>query len=339
LVTDLRLRAATAAAAVVLDHLVGDPSDRLHPVAWFGRVMNRREARVWSDDRVRGLGHLGAGVIVAAAPVTLLGFGARRIGGVAADGAFSVAVVTTALGARSLDRRAAEVGDALAGGRIEEARRALPALVGRDPATLDEAEIARAVVESVAENTVDAVVAPLLWAALGGAVGAAVYRAVNTLDAMIGHRDDRYRHFGWASARADDVANFVPARIAAAIVALCSPARVGDIVRAVRRQAPGHPSPNAGVIEAAFAAALGLRLGGTNRYGDVVEHRVRLGDGRAATPGDIARARLLARRVTVVVAVTLASPFLLEVGSALGLELALALRRSSRTDRANRGVW
>lgn len=248
------------------------------------------------------------------------------MGGVAADGAFSAAVAAATLGARSLDRHAAEVAAALARGRIDEARRSLPALVGRDPAGLDQAEIARAVVESVAENTVDAVVAPLFWAAVGGPAGAAAYRAVNTLDAMVGYRSDRYRRFGWASARADDVANFVPARVAAVIVALCSPGRARNVARAVRRQAPGHPSPNAGVVEAAFAAALGLRLGGTNRYGEVVEHRAELGQGRAATPGDIIRARLLARRVTVVVAAGLASPCLWE------------LWRGARSNRLCRGA-
>jgi len=325
-VTGWRLWAASAAAAVMVDHLVGDPPDRLHPVAWFGRAMTRREARAWSDDRLAGVRHLGVGVVVGAVPVALVCAGARRIGGVAAGRVFSVAVVAAVLGSRSLDRRASEIGEALERGQIEEARRSLPALVGRDPAGLDEAEIARAVVESVAENTVDAAVAPLLWAAVGGPVAAAAYRAVNTLDAMVGYRNDRYCRFGWASARADDFANFVPARVAAVIVALCSPGRAPGIVLAVRRQAPGHPSPNAGVVEAAFAAALGLRLGGTNRYGEAVEHRVELGDGRAARPGDIVRARLLARRVTLVSAAGLASPFLLE------------LWRCSRTNRPPRGV-
>ncbi|MDA8290834.1 MAG: adenosylcobinamide-phosphate synthase CbiB [Actinomycetota bacterium] len=324
--TGWRLRAASAAAAVLLDRLVGDPPDRLHPVAWFGRAMTRRERRAWSDHRMGGVRHLGAGVLVATVPVALTRAGARRMGGTAADGAVAVSVAAATLGARSLDRRAAEVGEALARGRIDEARRSLPALVGRDPAGLDEAEIARAVVESVAENTVDAVVAPLLWAALGGPVGAAAYRAVNTLDAMVGYRDDRYHRFGWASARADDVANFVPARVGAVVVALCSPSRALDVGRAVRRQAPGHPSPNAGVIEAAFAAALGLRLGGTNRYGEVVEHRAQLGDGRVAAAADIDRARRLARRVTAVAAVALAAPFLWE------------LSRSPRTGRASRGA-
>ncbi len=324
--TGWRLRAASAAAAVAADHLVGDPPDRLHPVAWFGRAMTRREQRGWSDHQLSGVRHLGVGVAAAAVPVALLWAGARRTGGAAADGALSVAVVAATLGARSLDRRAAEVGEALTAGRIAEARRLLPALVGRDPAGLDEAEIARAVVESVAENTVDAIVAPLLWAAVGGPVAAAAYRAVNTLDAMVGYRNDRYRRFGWASARADDVANFVPARVAAVIVALCSPGNAPGIGRAVRRQAPGHPSPNAGVIEAAFAAALGLRLGGTNRYGEVVEQRVELGEGRAAAPGDIVRARLLSRRVTAVAAAGLVCPFFCE------------LWRDARTNRPPRGA-
>lgn len=324
--TGWRLRAASAAAAVVLDHLVGDPGDRLHPVAWFGRAMARREQRAWRDQRLGGARHLAVGAAAAAVPVAVLCAGARRLGGAVAGTALSVAVVTVTLGARSLDRRAAEIGDALGAGRIDEARRLLPALVGRDPTSLDEAEIARAVVESVAENTVDAVVAPLMWAAVGGPVAAAAYRAVNTLDAMVGYRDDRYRHFGWASARADDVANFVPARIGAAIVALCSPGNAAGMARAVRRQAPGHPSPNAGVVEAAFAAALGLRLGGSNRYGDVVEQRVALGDGRAAAPGDIVRARLLSRRVTAVAAVALALPCLWQ------------LRCCSATDRPGGGA-
>ena len=320
------MRSASTAAAVVLDHLLGDPPDRLHPVAWFGRAMTRREQRAWGDRRLSGVRHLGAGFAVATVPVALLGVGARRLGGAAAYSAVFVAVVTATLGARSLDRRAAEIAEALASGQIEEARRLLPALVGRDPTGLDEAEIARAVVESVAENTVDAVVAPLFWAALGGPVAAAAYRAVNTLDAMVGYRSDRYRRFGWASARADDVANFVPARVGAVIVALCSPSHAAGIGRAVRRQAPGHPSPNAGVIEAAFAAALGLRLGGTNRYGEVVEHRVELGEGRAVARGDIVRARLLARRVTGVAAATLACPVVCE------------LWRCSRTNHPPRGV-
>ena len=182
-------------------------------------------------------------------------------------------------------------GSGPAEGRLDLARARLPALVGRDPAGLDEAEIARAVVESVAENTVDAVVAPALWAAVGGAPRALGYRAVNTLDAMVGHRSPRYARFGWASARADDVADWVPARVTAALVVAVRPGSAARVGRAVRDDAPAHPSPNAGVAEAAFAAALGLRLGGANRYGDRVEVRPASGRGGRPRPATSRRAR------------------------------------------------
>jgi adenosylcobinamide-phosphate synthase len=177
----------------------------------------------------------------------------------------------------------------------------LPALVGRDPARLSPSEIARAAVESVAENTVDGIVAPALFTALGGARGALVYRGINTLDSMVGYRDTRYERFGWASARVDDVANFVPARVTAALVAVVRPSAVREICDAVRRDAPSHPSPNAGVAEAAFAAALGLRLGGTSSYGGKLENRPLLGpvDGRVPEARDIAAATRCSQHVTM----------------------------------------
>ena len=185
------------------------------------------------------------------------------------------------------------------------------ALVGREPSQLDEPEIARAVVESVAENTVDAVVAPALWAAAAGAPGVFAYRAVNTLDAMVGHRSSRYEHFGWASARLDDIAGLVPARVTAGLVVAVRPRAAGRVARAVRDDAPAHPSPNAGIAEAAFAAALGLRLGGANRYGDRVEHRPVLGDGRNPRPDDISAAVRLSRDVTGALVALLVVPSVL----------------------------
>ena len=142
-------------------------------------------------------------------------------------------------------------------------------------------------------------VAPALWGGVGGAPGVVGFRAVNTLDAMVGHRSPRYERFGWASARLDDVAGWLPARATAALVVAVRPAAAGAVWRAVREQAPAHPSPNAGVAEAAFAAALGLRLGDVNRYGDRVELRPPLGDGRPPEPADIARAVALSRDVTL----------------------------------------
>jgi adenosylcobinamide-phosphate synthase len=193
---------------------------------------------------------------------------------------------------------AVSIGDALEAADLEQARRLLPSLVGRDVAELDAPGMARAVVESVAENTVDAVVAPAWWAAIAGAPGAFGYRAVNTMDAMVGHRSDRYLRYGWASARLDDVAAFLPARLTAVLVAVVRPRAAGAIWRAVRTQAPRHPSPNAGVAEAAFAAALDVRLGGVNSYGTDTEHRPVLGTGAAAGPSDIRRAVRLSRDVT-----------------------------------------
>ena len=214
------------------------------------------------------------------------------------------------LGGRSLEREAMAVHDLLVAGDLPAARLRLTHLVGRDTAELSEPEVARAVVESVAENTADAVVAPLLWGALAGLPGLLGYRAINTLDAMIGHHNERYEDFGWAAARLDDVANLPAARLGGLAVLAASPRWAAAAWRAWRRDARRHPSPNAGVIEAAFAGSLGIRLGGTNRYhGSRVEHRVVMGDGRPAEPDDVDAAVRLARqvdRIALVVAVGIA---------------------------------
>lgn len=310
-----RVWAAAAALGLAADRLFGDPPDRYHPVAWFGTVMTGGERLWWSDDRFRGAFHALTGIGGAALAARCLRRVGFRAAGPAGEATVAVAVAATVCGARSLDIRAGGIAAALAAGRVEEARRLLPALVGRDPTGLDEKEIARAVVESLAENSVDAVVAPLLWAAAAGPAAAAAYRAVNTLDAMVGHRSPRYRRFGWASARLDDMANYLPARLAAAAVAALAPRRAGAVRRAVVTQAASHPSPNAGVIEAAFAAALGLRLGGTNRYDGVTERRADLGEGAAPVPADIDRARLLARRLHCAVGAALAAPAALHLAA------------------------
>jgi adenosylcobinamide-phosphate synthase len=183
---------------------------------------------------------------------------------------------------------------------LAAARARIPALCGRDPESLDAAGLARAGTESMAENTSDAVVAPLVWGAVAGLPGLLGYRAVNTLDAMVGYRSDRYRLFGWAAARLDDVANLVPARIAALLFAMLAPA-VGGLPRAAlaawRRDAAGHPSPNAGPVEASAAGALGVGLGGRTVYAHGVEDRPRLGSGSPPTAADLARAARLSRLV------------------------------------------
>lgn len=193
---------------------------------------------------------------------------------------------------------AAAVG-ALAAGDAEVARERLPHLCGRDPDALDEQQMARAVVESVAENTSDAVVGALVWGAVGGVPGLLAFRAVNTLDAMVGHKSPRYLRYGWASARLDDLAGWPGARLTALAAVLAGPDRRGA-VRAWRADAAGHPSPNAGPVEASFAGALGVRLGGTLAYGGRVEHRAVLngGAGRPVEVADIERAVRLSRQVT-----------------------------------------
>jgi adenosylcobinamide-phosphate synthase len=198
----------------------------------------------------------------------------------------------------------------LEGGDVEGARRLLPSLCGRDPATLDESGLTRAALESVAENTSDAQVTPLLWAAVGGAPAVLGYRAVNTLDSMVGYRSPRYLRFGWAAARSDDAANYVGARVTAALVVLCAPLVGGSpmvAAQAWHRDAGRHPSPNAGVVEAAFAGALGVRLGGPTQYHHELQIRPTLGDGRQPTVADLRRAVTLSRVVQVGAAAVVAA--------------------------------
>ncbi|MGO8895384.1 MAG: cobalamin biosynthesis protein [Streptosporangiaceae bacterium] len=292
--------AAGLVAGVALDALLGDPR-RGHPVAAFGRAAAALEARDYADSRGRGAAHTAACVLAVAAPAAVLH---RRTRGrppwQAAAAALAVWAVT---GARSLHHEAERARLSLHRHDLASAREVLPSLCGRDPAQLDAGQITRAVIESVAENTSDAVVAPLLWGAVAGIPGLVAYRAVNTLDAMVGHRSARYLRFGWASARLDDVANWIPARVTAALTAACAPlvTRTSPVrvLRVVRRDGGRHPSPNAGRCEAAFAAALGVRLGGTNVYGGVAEARPELGEGHAPESEDIRRAIVLSRAVTV----------------------------------------
>jgi adenosylcobinamide-phosphate synthase len=274
---------------------VGEPPlpGHWHPVALFGSAVAHLEDRIYGDRHLRGALLAGSGVGLAAAA------------GAAVRSATAASYLSVA--GRELHATALGVGDALERGDLPEARRRLPALVGRDPTSLDETAVARAVVESVAENTTDAIVAPALWTVAAGPVGAFVHRAGDTLDSMVGYRNDRYRRFGTAAARLDDVLAWAPARATAALVALARPAAAATVVRTVRRDAPAHPSPNAGVAEAAFAGALGLRLGGESRYGGRVEVRPTLGDGRPPGRDDVRAAVTLSRDVTWILAGLLAA--------------------------------
>jgi adenosylcobinamide-phosphate synthase len=295
--------AAGLALGAVADLVLADPR-RGHPVAGFGTVASALEQRVWRNSRTAGTGYAVGLTAGAAGLGWALSAGTRGHGGarvlVTAISTWSV------LGGTSLGRAAATMHSALATGDLSAARAALPALAGRDPRELDEAGLARATVESVAENTSDAAVAPLFWGAVAGIPGLLGYRAVNTLDAMVGHRSPRYERFGWAAARLDDVANWLPARLTAALTVLGAPFAGGSAGGALRiwlRDGAAHPSPNAGRCEAAAAGALGLRLGGRNVYGSRVEDRPELGDGRRPGAGDIPRAVQLSRTVYVTAAV------------------------------------
>jgi adenosylcobinamide-phosphate synthase len=291
-------------AGVVLDQLAGDPR-RGHPVAVFGGAAQRLEGRMWRDGRAAGAGYAALLIGVPA----LLGLLPRRLPSPLLVAATALGTWTV-LGSRSLPAEAEAVAAHLRRGDLPAAREQLTHLVGRRTDTLDEAEIARAAVESVAENTSDAVVAPLLWGALAGLPGLLAYRAANTLDAMVGHHNPRYENFGWASARADDLANYLPARLTAALTALVAPVAGGSgraALAVARADGRRHPSPNAGVAEAAFAGALGVRLGGRNDYGSHVEDRPVLGGGRAPGAADIARAARLSRAVTAAAAAACAA--------------------------------
>ncbi|MGE0730624.1 MAG: adenosylcobinamide-phosphate synthase CbiB [Acidimicrobiia bacterium] len=283
------------AAGLAADRLLGEPPTALHPVAWFGTTMGALERRVHAPTRRRGLLYCAAGVA--------LGVGAgRSLDHLVGAPAATTIAVGVAVAGRMLEREARGIGAHLDAGDLPAARRALRALVGRDPSDLDEPAISRAVIESVAENTVDAVTAPVFWALVGGAPAVLAHRAINTMDAMVGHRNERYERFGWAAARLDDAAAWLPARLTTLLVLahrdpLGRPRR--EVLACVRRQALAHPSPNGGLIEAAYAHHLGVLLGGTNRYGDRLEDRGVLGAGGAAAAGDIVRAGALLRRTTV----------------------------------------
>ncbi len=287
-------------AGFILDRALGDPR-RWHPVAGFGQVAAAVEARSYADDRARGASHTLVLVLGSAAAGAAATRFSRRLGPVAEAG-MTAAATWAVLGGRSLEREALAVHRLLIAGDLAGARSRIHSLVGRDPSGLDAAELSRAAIESVAENTSDAVVAPLLWGAVAGVPGLVGYRTLNTLDAMIGHHSPRYERFGWAAARLDDVANWVPARVAALLAICLAPQVAGDCgaaAHAVRHDAHQHPSPNAGQVEAAFAGALGVRLGGTNRYAGRAENRGQLGTGHTPRPLDIARSTRLAQAVGV----------------------------------------
>jgi adenosylcobinamide-phosphate synthase len=359
--------AAGLVLGVAVDAVLGDPR-RGHPVAVFGRVAAALERRLYADSKVNGAVFAGGCVAAAAA----LGLAADRLtrGRPLARTAVTAAATWAVLGGTSLGREAAAMARSLEAGDLTTARERLPHLCARDPAGLDAKALTRATVESIAENTSDASVAPLVWGVVAGVPGLLAYRAVNTLDAMVGYRNPRYANFGWAAARLDDAVNWLPARLTGLLTVACAPlvaepagdpygtpglaaavphtssaadaapesyqgrsairrgvvpesyrgrfvtrrgvasgwhrgrfvTRMGaarESYRMLRRDGGRHPSPNAGRCEAAFAGALGVRLGGVNVYGGHTEPRPDLGDGHRPEVPDLRRAVRLSRAVTL----------------------------------------
>ncbi|MBA2780021.1 adenosylcobinamide-phosphate synthase CbiB [Billgrantia kenyensis] len=271
--------------AIVLDLLIGDPRWLPHPVVAMGRLIEALERR-WNrgSPRARRLkGFLLTGCVVgltyalAWGVLTLLA-GLHPWLGLIGE----LLLLASALAIKGLRDAAFAVAGPLAQGDLDAARRAVSMIVGRDTEALDEAGTTRATVETVAENTVDGITAPLFWALLGGAPQVLAYKAVNTLDSMVGHRSERYADFGYASAKLDDLANWVPARLTALsmwLAALALPgARRQGALAGTWRDAPGHPSPNAGWPEGMMARLLGVQLGGVNHYAGQVSERALMGE-------------------------------------------------------------
>jgi adenosylcobinamide-phosphate synthase len=290
------------AAALLLDAMFGEPPEPVHPTVLMGRAIStfERAALKLESPRSRRL----AGIILAISLPSLVFVSTRKLID-AVPGqlrwTLGTALISTTISLRGLSEAAGSVERELRYGRLECARVRVGHFVGRDTDDLPESEVCRAAVESVAENTSDGVVAPMLYGLLLGAPGALAYKAVNTLDSMVGYPQPPYTEIGWASARLDDVANLAPSRTTAFVTAAVS-GRLLQTLRITRRYGSLTASPNAGRTEAAFAGALGVRLGGTNAYGGVLREGRVLGDGRLPAPMDIQRAVRLMKRCCALLA-------------------------------------
>ncbi|PRQ10717.1 cobalamin biosynthesis protein [Corynebacterium sp. 13CS0277] len=307
-------RAVGIAVGVAADRILPDPTHH-HPVALFGRYATWVERHTYRPTTTAGAVYVAATCIP---PVVATAWLAK----VLPRPVVLAASLWAALGAATLERTGTHMHAALAAGDEDAARGWVPWLCSRDPEHLDAAGMARATVESLAENTSDATIAPIVWAALAGAPGVVLHRCVNTLDAMVGYRNERYSRFGTAAARLDDVLAWIPARLTAMYHVLLAGENHAVARQAWREQASAHPSPNAGPVEATAAGALGVRLGGTTIYPHGVEHRPELGYGPAPTTDTIPQAVRLARRTE-----------LLAAADAIGDLLACHLLRSRRKRR------
>ena len=284
-----------------------------HPVTWLGAVISALERRWNTGGRGR---RLAAGGITVLVVVALAALPALAVQGILPAGIAGMLIggvlAWPFIALRSMHDHVAAVADPLARGDLDAARAAVAMIVGRDPALLDSAGVARAGIESLAENTGDGIVAPVFWGTVAGLPGIAAYKALNTLDSMIGHRSDRHEAFGKVAARLDDLANLIPARLTGGLFALAAPRHAGRALRVMRRDARRHRSPNAGWPEAAMAGALGVRLSGPRRYGDRTSDEPWL-NGGAPDPGaaEMRRALTLYARAMALLALALGALWLL----------------------------
>ncbi|MFV8395064.1 adenosylcobinamide-phosphate synthase CbiB [Corynebacterium hindlerae] len=275
---------------LTLDRIFGDPQ-RYHPVAYFGTAVTKAEKVLYRDSKAAGA----ALVAVTTLPVVMATHAVYR----KAPTITTAVALWAALGGRTLEETGRKLAQDLDNNDLDSARTWIPWLCSRDPSLLDEAGMARAAVESIAENTSDAAIAPIVWAAIAGAPGVVLHRCVNTLDAMVGYKSERYRNFGWAAAKLDDVLAYLPARLTAVTHVVLAKDKQAAIA-AWKHDAPQHPSPNAGPVEATAAAALGVQLGGETHYSYGVEMRPTLGTGPRPTARTIREAVQLAQRTQLI---------------------------------------
>lgn len=277
-----------AAAAIAIDWIIGDPKWPTHPVIWIGRLIHALEKRLrteWVESSTIRLTIAGVVLTVVTLAISFI-----IMWGITAAAAWihpwlgyavSAWFISTTIAVKGLKEAAMLVYRPLTKGLLDEARKYVGYIVGRDTTQLNEAEASRAAIETVAENTVDALVSPIVFAILGGAPLAMLYRATNTLDSMVGYRNEKYLYFGWGSARADDMLNYVPARITGLLLSLSALLLPGMSARrallAIGKFAPLHPSPNSGIPESAVAGAIGIELGGLNYYFGQPSERARMG--------------------------------------------------------------
>lgn len=272
-------------AAVILDFLIGDPYWFPHPIIYIGKlikVLENKGRKLIKDNKVLKVYGLFI-VIVVFSLSFLIPFVILKIlsPNIYLYHGVKIIILWTALAARSLDKEGSKVYEALNNGDIEDSRLKLSYIVGRDTSSLDEREIIRADVETIAENTSDGIIAPLFYAFLGGAPLAMAYKGINTMDSMLGYMNEKYRYIGFFPAKIDDVFNFIPARITGVLMSLCAPLVKGNILRTLKimiRDRKNHKSPNCAYPEAACAGALKVQLGGTNVYFGEVMEKPTIGD-------------------------------------------------------------